>query len=109
MSCCGWIYNLFRKTPEKSDPPLSPAKHAQNIRNAIPAACQTIKGLQDLKVVISRYTTEDPELFNAINRTLPLTAPSSIGDFDLLGQICDMIADHTERAKILKTLEWANY
>lgn len=109
MSCCRWFYNFFKKTPEKSTLPLSPAQHAQNIHDAIPAACQTIKGLQDLKVIISRYTIEDPELFNAINRTLPLTAPSSPGDFDLLGQVCDMIADHTERAEILKTLEWANY
>lgn len=109
MSCCGWTYMFFRPLPEEPAPQLSPAQHAQNIRNAIPAAVETIKGLQALKLVIIEYTQLDHELFNAINGTLPLKPPFTAGDFDVLYQVCDKIEANTERGKILTVLEWANY
>lgn len=104
MSWRKWLCSLLRKKPKAK---LTPAEHAQNIRNAIPAACLTFEGLQFLKAQIGAYTTEDPEFFNALNATLPITAPSLDDSFTQLSQICDMIEDGTPRNKILALAKMA--
>ena len=109
MSWLKRFFALFKKAETTSKPELSSAQVAQNIRDAIPAALDNIDGLTNLKVVIMRSLDRDQELFNAINRTLPLTAPSEGDRFDYLSQICDMIEGKTPRGDILEILRLVNF
>lgn len=109
MSWLRRLFTFFKKAETPPEPKLTSAQVAQNIRDAIPAALDNIDGLKNLKVVIMRSLERDQELFNAINRTLPLTAPSEGGRFDYLNQICDMIEDRTPRADILEILRLVNF
>jgi len=47
----------------------------------------------------------DQELFNAINKTLPLTAPSAAVNFENLEDVCQLIEDATSRDDILLIVE----
>jgi hypothetical protein len=106
MSWWKCIVNFFRKKPE---PKLTPAEHAQHIRDAIPAACLTFDGLQDLKARVSSYAGQDRELFNALNRTLPITAPSTPDRFEYMTRVCDMIEDGVARDDMLKLSNMVGY
>lgn len=109
MSWWKQLYKFFRKQPKPLKQLPTPAQLVQDIRNAIPAACETKEGLQKLRVVIARYTGQDQEMFNAINRILPKITPSSAGDFSLLDQTCDAIDDGIAREQIIGILKVVDY
>lgn len=90
-------------------PKLTPAEHAQVIRNGIPDACVDYAGLEKLKNFVMDYIEQDQELFNAINKALPDSPPSSPSDFEWLSNFCDLIESRASRGEILEVAKMAGY
>ncbi|MCM8559768.1 hypothetical protein ACLE2W_06465 [Pseudomonas shahriarae] len=96
------------KNNSKSELPLSATQHAREIRAAIPAASVNYEGLTALKSAIARYTESDAELFNAINKTLPITAPTPEGHLNYLSEICTFIENGNSREDMLLLINIEN-